>query len=256
MYKYPKEKTTIEVKFLPNYDLENNKVGDYITELYLGVKDEDKISSVFFSKVYMNGEINILKYGKQIRKILESFLGGCYLNSEGLFISAKNNQKIYDEYNGKYSLTEYYIDKDGDVLLPYDTFDCKMSELEHRTDVVYQDIFNPYDLASKFYLQFDIDWVMNGKFLKYNNFRLIEKDALWSEGEDKNTILNMYKGVDTIEECISKYKKETNEKFPKTLFGEDALLQRNRASAKKNIERKEAELLEMKERYNRKYNIS
>ena len=256
MYKYPKEKTTIEVKFLPNYDLENDKIGDYITELYLGVENEDSISSVFFSKVYMNGEITILKYGKQIRKILQSFLDGCYLNSEGLFISDENNQKIYDEDNDEYSLTEYYIDEDGDVLLPYDTFDCNMSKLEHRTDIVYQERFNPYDLASKFYLQFDIDWVMDGRFIKYNNFRLIEKDALWTEGDDKEKIKSMFKGVETIEECITKYKKETNKKFSKTLFGEDALLQRNKTSAKKNIERKEGELAEMKERYNSKYNIS
>ena len=256
MYKYPKEKTTIEVKFLPNFNYETKKVGDHIVEIPIGVRDEMRVSTLFFSIVSMNGKITILKYGIQIKKILDSLMQGCYLNSDGLYITAKDNQKIYDEDNDEYSLTEYYIDKDGNIILPYDTFDYKMDELEHRTDVVYQERFFPFDFASKFYFQFEIDWVMDGKFLKYDNFKLIEKDAIWTEGEDKDVILNMYKDVTTIDETVEQYKKETEINYPKTLFGEDALKERGKMFAKKAIENKEADLAEMKENYNSKYNIS
>lgn len=253
MYKYPKEKTTIEVKFLPNYNYETKKIGKHISETHIGVKDSINVSTLFFSVVSMNGEITILKYGIQIKKILQSFVEGCYINSDGLYISAKNNQKIYDEDDDDYSLTEYYLDKDGEVVLPFDTFNYKLNELEHRTDVVYKERFFPFDFASNLFFQFDIDWVMDGQIMKYDNFRLVEREPLWNEGDDKEPILNMYKDVKVFE-SIEEYKKNTSEKNPNILFGDKAFSERNRLYTKKDIENKEAELSEMKERYNENYN--
>jgi hypothetical protein len=256
MYKYPKEKTTIEVKFLPNFDFIKDKIGEYSVELIVGINESSRTSTVYFSHVYMNGEINILKYGVQIKKLLNSFVNGCYLNSEGLYLSASDNSKIHDEDEDEYSLTEYYLTKDGDVVLPFETFNYKVDELEHKTDVVYQERFNPYDIASKYYLQFDIDWVMDGKYLKYENFKLVERKPLWSEGDDKDKVKSMFKDTTTIKECIKTYKEESIIKYPNTLFDEDALKERGKIFQKEAIVRKEQELAEMKERYNNNYNIS
>jgi hypothetical protein len=258
MYNYPKEKTTILVKFLPNYNYDTKKVGEFTQELAIGSIDNQRVSTIHFSKVYMDGSITILKFGKQIKHILNSFMQGCYINSDGGFLTAKDNEKIYDEDEEEYSLEDYYLSKDGDVILPSEAFEYNLNDLDHRTDVVYLERFNPFDIGSKYFFQFDIDWIGigNNKFLKYHNFKVVEKDPIWSEGEDRDIILELYKDVPSINDCIAQYKEDTSKNYPNTVFGEDAYRERGKAFDKMIIERMEKELQQKKDSYNSKYNIS
>jgi len=230
---------TKTIRFVPNYDLVNNKVSNPSMTLNMTTRGKKGIKNLTFSKVYVDGKISTFKYGKSTKQKIQDFLGGCYVNSDGLYLC---------EYSSGEKLTYYMNKVDGHIRLRLDGYSDRREDYTVKKDITRLDPINLFDLGGKYELRYDVLTEDNG--LIHNiNYRLVETKPLYEEGMDKNEIFKLYDGVPTIEESMSEYEKNN----PDMLYGEDALNERRRLYMKEDIQRLKGQLEDKIKAYDERF---
>lgn len=79
---------------------------------------------------------------------------------------------------------------------------------------------NPFDIRTGYKIAFDIQLVKLGEHSlnKLHNFTLLDDEAMWSPGDDKDNIMKLYDGLPTLEDALENFKEQN----PDLLYGTDA----------------------------------
>jgi len=181
---------TYELRLMPNYlDMPNNAV-----ELFASVVSDKPVKiEKYLSYILIDGKIDFMLFGYQIKKYIQNCITGFYGTSEGYFISND-------------SITEYYATNDKSfITIDKDYYDEHKDEEELKvfTDIHYYEGINLFNIKGKYGLTFKTR--EKAGFLEIYNLGLLEIDPLYKDGDDKSKITSLYNDVKKLEEYKEEY---------------------------------------------------
>jgi hypothetical protein len=197
-----------ELRFVPN--IKNPKQS--IIPVKFQFKENSHTKN--FSYIWVDDAIQPFGFGKTILdKLNDLITGKTYTNSEGYIINDINP-------------ICYYINSENKVISK-SKFNClnryEQYSFIKRNDIVKIEPTNLFDVKSEYVLCFETCIKMG--FVEITKFQLKRVKPLYKDGDDKNLILNLYNGVEPLEDVAKRFEQNI-------LFGD---IQRDRINKIKNI---------------------
>ncbi len=189
---------THTIKMMPNL-INDNKIGKFTVKLTACSTSFERpiLINKTFAYCLVNNKVDIYMLSTYMYQIIDAgFSGELLVNSVGLILRFKNSYYDSLDINDIYN---YLIKEDN-------TIEFNSEDPAAKTDIEKLQI-NLFDVKSEYFLKFDVIIEKHG-YKDFINFTIIKQDPIYKDGDDKDTILNLYSGVFYLDDIIEDYKLE------------------------------------------------
>lgn len=187
--------------------LNEKSITNQVASVDMVIKDSESKNLVkrYFA-LYLdkeNTKVDFLTFGRIIDKYIYRLKTGFYGTSEGYFLS-DTNLKSYFANDDKSD----FIKPDEDGKFDYNNIDLNIFKL--HTDVVYYDMINLFDIKSNKELY--IKTSDKHGYLNYTHIGIKDVEPLYSVGDDKQMILDMYGDI-KLQKIVDEFIANNSEKY-------------------------------------------
>jgi hypothetical protein len=187
-----------QIQFLPNIHTPSESFLEWAIPI-----QRQKVKK-YFSYILKDNKAEIFSFGQVIKKQIQKMYTERYMY-DGIFVT--------DDFDDIKKANNIYLNKiTGEIHFFIDFGESKKDYQKiNKKDIHLESPINPYHITSGVVLNFKTSNVQG--YLKVDNFKWTKTTHLWSEGQDKQKILDLYEGLESLEDCKNRLVQEYAEKL-------------------------------------------